>query len=50
MQRISLFGLLSGEDANIMRNAVRSGAAHPYCDEKVQYDLSEVFILLYAWR
>jgi hypothetical protein len=47
MQRTTLFGLLSGEDSNIMRNAMRSGAAHPYCDEKVQYDLSGVAVLLY---
>jgi len=47
MQRITLFGLLNGEDINIMRNALRTGAAHPYSDEKVKYDLSEVATLLY---
>ena len=47
MQRITLFGLLGGEDINIMRNAMRSGTAHPYPDEKVKYDLSEVAQLLY---
>lgn len=47
MQRITLFGLLGGEDINIMRNALRSSTAHPYPDEKVTYDLSEVAILLY---
>jgi hypothetical protein len=47
MQRITLFGLLGGEDINIMRNALRTGAAHPYPNEKVQYDLSEAATLLH---
>ena len=47
MQRITLFGLLDGEDTNTMRNAMRTGTAHPYPDGKVQYDLSDVAILLY---
>ena len=47
MQRTTLFGLLKGEDINIMRNAMLSGTARPYPDEKVQYDLSRVATLLH---
>ena len=47
MQRITLFSLLKGEEINIMRNAMRSGTARPYPDEKVAYDLSRVATLLH---
>ena len=49
MQRITLFGLLRREDINIMRNAMLSGTAHRYPDEKVQYDLAQFATLLLAW-
>jgi len=47
MPRVVLFGLLNGVETTIMRNAMLSGAAHPYPDEKVKYDLTEVAKLLY---
>ncbi|GAB7326126.1 hypothetical protein MBLNU13_g10138t1 [Cladosporium sp. NU13] len=47
MQRTTLFGLFKGEDVNIMRNAMLSGTARPFPDEKVKYDLSHVATLLH---
>jgi hypothetical protein len=46
-EHIALFGLLNGVEVVIMRNAIGSGTAQPFPDEKVKSDLTEVGKLLY---